>query len=294
MNKTALYALILAVLIPLVSYFIIKQFSVADIPQPVFADTTISKTVKGKIVNETIWHKIPDFTLTNQDGKKVSLHDMVRFDSETGDTVPKIIVANFFFTHCATICPTMTMNIKKLQESIKKSEKVGDRTADFVQFLSFSVDPDRDSVSQLKKWADRFQINPENWWLLTGDKKTIYDLSLKDMMLSVQDPQGVDTAFVHSPTVVLIDRDRVVRMRKDNNGNLRTYNGTEQEDMIKLSEDIILLMLEKDKKKKSFFAGKLELVGVVFLLALVGLGIFLIALRKSKNKQNAGSRLEKE
>jgi protein SCO1 len=286
MNKTALYALILAILIPLVSYFIIKQFSIADIPHPVFADTTISRTVKGKIVNETIWHKIPDFTLTNQNGEKVSLHDMVRVDPETGDTVPKIIVANFFFTHCPTICPPVTMNLKKLQESIKKSEKVGDRTADFVQFLSFSVDPDRDSVQELKKWADRFQINPENWWLLTGDKKTIYDLSLKDMRLWAQDPKGVDTGFVHTPTVVLIDRDRIVRMRKDDKGNIRTYNGLEQNDLIKLSEDIILLMLEKDRKKKSFFAGKLELIGVVFLLALVGLGIFLIALRKSK-KQNA-------
>ena len=286
MNKTALYALVLAVLLPLVSYFIIKQLSTEaiHIPQPVFKDSVISKTVKGKIENETIWHKIPDFTLTNQDDKQVSLHDMVRVDPETGDTVPKIIVANFFFTHCATICPGMTMNIKKLQESIKKSEKVGDRTADFVQFLSFSVDPDRDSVPQLKKWADRFQINPETWWLLTGDKKTIYDLSLKHMNLSVQDPEGVDTGFFHTDVMVLIDRDRVVRMPRDEYGNPRTYRAGEEKDLVKLSEDIVLLMLEKDKKKKSFFAGKLELLGVVFLLALVGLGIFLIALRKAKGK----------
>jgi protein SCO1/2 len=285
-NKTALYALILAVLLPLVSYFIIKQFSTGalDIPQPVFSDTTISKVVNGKIKNETIWHKLPDFTLTNQDGKQVSLHEMVKIDPETGDSIPKIVVANFFFTHCATICPGMTMNIKKLQESIKKSQKVGDRTADFVQFLSFSVDPDRDSVVALKKWADRFQINPETWWLLTGDKKTIYDLSLKHMNLSVQDPQGVDTGFFHTDVIVLIDRDRVVRMPRDEFGNPRTYRAGEEKDLIKLSEDIVLLMLEKDKKKKSFFAGKLELLGVVFLLALVGLGIFLFVLRKTRSK----------
>lgn len=286
MNKTALYALLLAVLLPLGSYFIIKQLSkdALHIPQPVFSDTVITKVVNGKIENETIWHKIPDFTLTNQDGQKVSLHDMVRFDPDSKDTVPKIIVANFFFTHCTTICPGMTMNIKRLQESIKKSEKVGDRTADFVQFLSFSVDPDRDSVPQLKKWADRFQINPENWWLLTGDKKTIYDLSLKDMNLWAQDPSGVDTGFFHTDVMVLIDRDRVVRMPRDEFGNPRTYKANSQDDLIKLSEDIVLLMLEKDKKKKSFFAGKLELLGVVFLLTLVGLGIFLIALRKTRNK----------
>jgi protein SCO1/2 len=285
-NKTALYALILAVLVPLVSYFIIKQMSTdaIHIPKPVYEDSTISKVVKGKIEKETIWHKIPNFKLTNQEGDEVSLHDMVRVDPETGDTVPKIIVANFFFTHCATICPGMTMNIKKMQESIKKSEKVGDRTADFVQFLSFSVDPDRDSVTALKKWADRFQINPDNWWLLTGDKKTIYDLSLNQMSLSIQDPQGVDTGFFHTDIIVLIDRDRVVRMPRDEFGNPRPYHASEEKDLIKLSEDIVLLMLEKDKKKKSFFDGKLELLGVVFLLTLVGLGIFLVVLRKTRIK----------
>ena len=286
MNRTALYALVLVILVPLTAYYIIKQLSkdAIHIPQPVYEDTTISKVVNGKITKETIWHKIPDFTLTNQDGRQVSLHDMVRIDPETGDTVPKIIVANFFFTHCATICPGMTMNIKKLQESIKKSQKVGDRTADFVQFLSFSVDPDRDSVSQLKKWADRFQINPDTWWLLTGDKKTIYDLSLNHMNLSVQDPQGVDTGFFHTDIFVLIDRDRVVRMPRDEYGNPRTYRAGEERDLVRLSEDIVLLMLEKDKKRKSFFEGKLELIGVVFLLALVGLGIFLIVLRKTRNR----------
>jgi hypothetical protein len=46
-NRTALYALVLALLLPLASYFIIKQFSTdaIHIPQPVFADTTISKVV---------------------------------------------------------------------------------------------------------------------------------------------------------------------------------------------------------------------------------------------------------
>ena len=278
--------MILALLIPLVSYFIIKQLSTdaVHIPKPVYEDSTISKVVNGKIEKEIIWHKIPDFKLTNQEGNEVSLHDMVRVDPETGDTVPKIIVANFFFTHCATICPGMTMNMKKLQESIKKSEKVGDRSADFVQFLSFSVDPDRDSVAALKKWADRFQLNPYNWWLLTGDKKTIYDLSLNQMSLSIQDPQGVDTGFFHTDIIVLIDRDRVVRMPRDEFGNPRPYHATEEKDLIKLSEDIVLLMLEKDKKKKSFFDGKLELLGVVFLLTLVGLGIFLVVLRKTRIK----------
>lgn len=118
--------MILAVLIPLISYFIIKQMSTdaIHIPKPIYEDTTISKVVKGKIEKETIWHKIPDFTLTNQEGKNVSLDDMVRVDPETGDTIPKIIVANFFFTHCATICPGMTMNIKSCRSQLRNHKKL--------------------------------------------------------------------------------------------------------------------------------------------------------------------------
>jgi protein SCO1/2 len=73
-------------------------------------------------------------------------------------------------------------------------------------------------------------------------------------------------------------------MPRDGYGNVRTYRAGGEKDLIQLSEDIVLLMLEKDKKRKSFFAGKLELLGVVFLLALVGLGIFLSVLRKTRNK----------
>lgn len=283
MNKRALYALMLALLLPLVSYFIIKQLSseAVQIPQPVFSDTVITKVVNGKIKSETIWHRIPDFTLINQSGEQVSLNDLKSVNHETGDTATKIIVANFFFTHCATICPRMTMSVKKLQESIKKSEKVGDRTADFVQFISFSVDPDRDSVPALKKWADRFQINPDTWWLLTGEKKTIYGLA-KHMNVVAEDPKGVDTGFFHTDIMVLIDKEGVVRMPRDENGNPRSYNSLDPEDMARLSEDIIFLTLEKDKKRKGFLSGKLELIAVVFLITLVALGIFLVVLRKTK------------
>jgi len=283
-NKTALYAILVALILPLGAYFIIKQLSndAVHIPQPVFKDSVITKTINGKIINEDIWHKIPDFKLENQLGQTISLKDLKIINQKSGDTSGKILVANFFFTHCATICPRMTDNIKKLQDAIKKSQKVGDRTADFVQFLSFSVDPDRDSVAALKKWADRFKINPNNWWLLTGDKKSIYDLSLNHMKLLAQDPGGVDTGFFHTDIIVLIDKNGVVRMPRDEFGNPQTYSALEEKDLSRLSEDIVLLLLEKDKEEKNFFDGKLELIGVVYLLTILGLGILFTLLKKRK------------
>jgi len=265
-NKTALYAILLALVFPLGAYFLVKKLSETAVilPPRFYADSVITKSEKGKIVSDTVWHRLPDISLTNQLGEKVGWKDIQK------DSAGKIIVANFFFTHCPTICPTLTLNMKKLQDGLKKSQKVGDLTADYVWFLSFSIDPERDSVPELKKWADRFQVNPVNWWLLTGDKKEIYDLCINEMKLGLVDGQGVDTSFIHTDRFVLIDKDRVIR---------GYYKGLDSASIFKLSEDIVLLSLEKNKKDKSFFDGKLELIGVVFLLTILGLGLFLTALR---------------
>lgn len=271
MNKTAIYALLLALILPLGAYFIVKKLSETAVvlPPRFYPDTVITKEVKGKIITDTLWHRLPEISLTNHLGQRVGWKDM------TKDSTGKIIVANFFFTHCPTICPTLTRNMKWLQDRVKKSEKVGDRTADYVQFLSFSIDPERDSVPELKKWADRFQVNPVNWWLLTGNKNSIYDLCINEMKLGLVDGLGVDTSFIHTDRFVLIDRDRVIR---------GYYRGLDSASLAQLSEDIVLLSLEKDKKKKSFLQDQLDLIAVVFLVTLAGLGIFLAVLRKTQNK----------
>lgn len=269
MNKTALYALLLALLLPLISYFIVKKFgdNAVNMPRRFYPDSVVTKESNGKIKTDTVWHRLPAISLTNQLGQKLGWQDMMK------DSAGKIIVADFFFTHCPTICPTLTGMMKWLQESVKKSEKVGDRTADYVQFLSFSIDPERDSVAALKKWSDRFQINPVNWWLLTGNKKSIYDLCINDMKLGLADGNGVDTAFIHTDRFVLVDRDRVIR---------GYYHGLDSGSVAQLSEDIVLLSLEKDRKKKSFLANDLDLIAIVFLLTFAGLIIFFTVLRRNK------------
>lgn len=262
-NKKAFYALMLALLLPLVSYFLVKHYSdeTVVVPRHYLPDSTIEKTVNGKKVIDTQWHVLPEFSLTNQLGEKISWN-------EVGS---KIVVADFFFTHCPTICVPMTKHMKRLQESIRASDKVGDRVPNFVQFLSFSIDPDRDSVQQLKKYADRFQINPENWWLLTGDKRAIYSLATNDMKIALTDGEGNDSVFNHTDHFVLIDRNRQVR---------GYYHGLDSASLSKLSEDIIFLSLEKDRSKKTVFEGKLELIAIFILSALALIGFLLLLFKK--------------
>ena len=275
MNKKAIYALLLAVVVPLICYFIVKGYSDSAIlmPRHYLADSIITKTEKGKKVTDTAWHKLPDFSLINQQGDTVSWAGLKG----------KVVVADFFFTHCPTICPRLTTNMRYLQQSINNSQRVGDKTPDFLHFLSFSIDPERDSVSRLKQWADRFQVNPEQWWLLTGTKKDIYDMAINEMKIGLVDGQGVDTNFIHTDHFVLIDSNRHVR---------GYYHGLDTASLQQLSNDIIFLTMEKDPRRKSIFAGKLELIAIVFLVAIVGVGFLLFIIRKKE--KDAESRFEKK
>ncbi|MBL7744425.1 MAG: SCO family protein [Chitinophagaceae bacterium] len=261
----------LAILIPLISYFIVKKTSesAVQMPRHYLFDSTATTVKNGKKIIDSVWHKLPDFSFTNQLGQRVSWDDLHG----------KVVVVDFFFTHCPTICPALTKSMKRLQDGITNSKRVGDKTPDFLHLISLSIDPERDSVERLKMWADRFQVNPDQWWLLTGPKKEIYDMAIKEMKILVEDGKGVDTSFIHTDHFVLIDTNRHVR---------GYYHGLDSASVAKLSEDIILLTLEKDKTKKSFLAGKLQLLAVVFLMAIGAVGVFLFIFRKRKSNVTSG------
>ncbi|MES1226336.1 MAG: SCO family protein, partial [Bacteroidota bacterium] len=133
-------------------------------------------------------------------------------------------------------------------------------------FISFSVDPERDSSAQLKKYADRYGINPDVWWLLTGDKKTIYDFALTELKLGLQDGEGVDSNFIHTQKIALLDKEHIVR---------GYYDGLDSTSLSKLAKDIVFIMLEKDKNSKSELAALKSLWPIfVFVLLATATGIY--------------------
>lgn len=191
-------------------------------PPRYFYDSVHISDKNGKTQYDTIWHSIKNIHLTNQLGQEVSIDDLKG----------KIIVMDFFFTRCPTICPQLAVAMKKLQNSFPNNDSI-------VQFVSVSIDPTHDSVKQLHKWAEKFNVNPDSWWLLTGNRDSIYKYALTELKASVAD-SGVDTAFIHTENFFLLDKNRVVR---------GWYNGLDSVAQKKLVRDIPLLMLEKDKKK---------------------------------------------
>ena len=225
MSKKAILALLLAVFVPAVSYLLVKFYSerAVQMPPRYFYDSVAVNEKNGKTTYDTIWHHVKNISFTNQLGQQVSLYDIKG----------KIIVVDFFFTRCPTFCPGMARSMKKLQDSFKKND------TSIVQFISVSIDPLHDSVPQLRKFADRFNASPDNWWFVTGDKKEIYDFALQEMKASIADTE-IDTGFIHTQNFFLLDREKIVR---------GWYNGFDSAAQQKLVRDIPLLMLEKDRKK---------------------------------------------
>ena len=224
MSKKALLALMIAILLPVVGYMITDYYGKRDVQMPprYFYDSIGTTQKRGKTVDDTMWHKVSNIHLTNQFGKLVSLDDLKG----------KIIVLDFFFTRCPTICPQLAKSMRKLQRSFTNNDSI-------VQFISISVDPLNDSVTQLRKWAEKYNVNPDSWWLLTGNRDSIYNFGLKEIKASIADV-NVDTAFIHTENFFLLDKERIIR---------GWYNGFDSTAQKKLVRDIPLLMLEKDRKR---------------------------------------------
>jgi protein SCO1 len=156
-------------------------------------------------------HHITDFHLLNQDGNLRTL----------ADWKDKIVVVDFFFTHCPVICPKITASMKRVQQEYS--------TDSSIRFASITVDPERDSSMQLKKHIRRFDLDEHNWDLLTGDKKEIYRLARNSFMVVATDGDGGPADFIHSDKLVLIDTKQRIR---------GYYDGTDEKEANKLLKDI--------------------------------------------------------
>ena len=264
MNKKAVLALLLAIVMPFAGYFIVDYYSkdAVHMPHRYFTPDSVIVTEKnGKTVTDTIWHQVKNIEFTNQLGKKVSLDDLKG----------RILVINFFFTRCPSICPGLTKSMKKLQDSFLKNDSI-------VHFISISVDPEHDSVPQLRKFADRYNANHDSWWFVTGNKKDIYDFALNELKAGLADTE-VDSAFIHTENFFLLDSSRVVR---------GWFNGFDTLKQAELVRDIPLLMLEKDRKKPSVFREFIPILPLIFIAIGIVLVVILI-FNHQKNKQEKRS-----
>lgn len=204
-----------------VSVIILMLFYNALLPikkLPVYQPAMVNfELVDSTIQHHKKFHRIADFSLTNQNGKTVTQKDFKG----------KIYVADFFFTTCPNICIAMTDNLLKVQEKTKNNPNV--------MLLSHSVTPKIDSVPQLKKYAIEKGVIDKKWNLVTGDKKEIYDLARKSYLAVKEDGDGGPFDMIHTENFILVDPDRRIR---------GFYDGTDLEEIQRLLEELEILIQE--------------------------------------------------
>ena len=204
--------LIIALVIPALIFLNLKFFAHNHYRLPVYYAT--DSTENGKHFKITKAHSIPDFNLLSQDSVWVNRNEFKN----------KILIVDFVFTRCQTICPKMTNELIRIQEDFAADTNV--------KIISFTVDPEFDRPYVLKKHMEKKFVDSNKWTFLTGSKETIYALAQRGFFLTAMEDRDRPIEFIHSDKVVLVDK----------NGWIRGYyNGTERKEIERLVAEIKVL-----------------------------------------------------
>src|SRR5262249_20465172 len=103
----------------------------------------------------------PNFTLTSQEGKPVSLTDLRG----------KVVAVTFIYTECPDICPLLT------QKMVEVQDELGPDFGTKIAFVSITLTPERDSPTVLKDYAQFWEAKLDGWSFLTGSPEAVRDVT---------------------------------------------------------------------------------------------------------------------
>lgn len=144
--------------------------------------------------------QVPDFTLTERSGRPIGRADLMG----------KVWAANFVFTNCSGPCPTLSLRMRSVQQSVLAEPGLAD-----VRLVTFTLDPASDTVDVLRAYADKHEADPQRWWFVTGaDERAMHEL-VKTGFLQAVSRATADGTIVHSTYFVLVDRKGRIRAVHD-------------------------------------------------------------------------------
>jgi len=197
-----------------IGYFLLRPSDELPIYHPSQLDVRL---VDRSVRDAKGEHHIKPFRLIDQDGDSLFL----------ADVQGKVLLTDFFFTTCGTICPKMSTQMARVQEAFAQDDRV--------LLLSHSVTPEADSVPVLHAYAKEYGVEHHRWRLLTGDRKQIYDLARTSYFAVMDHGDGGPDDFVHTENFVLVDPQ----------GRLRGfYDGTKAKEVDQAIKDMRKLLKE--------------------------------------------------
>lgn len=262
MKLNTVLAIAICALLPVFSYIVVKNYTDTNVkmPKKYFSDYVRKDTVDGKVKTDTVWHKVKNLKLVNQFGDTVQLDDL------SG----KVLLVNFFFTHCPTICPTITTNLKKVQKTLNKDSGV--------HIISISLDPKRDSTKRLFQYANQYGIKHDNWWLCNLVDDSLERVMSKEFKAGFERKDG-GFDITHSSDIYLLDKKRIIRgkpvlaeITEENPVSKRFYDGLDTSDLFFMMNDVGLVKMERTVRNKPPFAiliASMTIMGAVFIFIMM-------------------------
>jgi len=180
-----------------------------------------SEMVAPELLRKGFGHKVGDFSFLNQEGITITQSEIEG----------KIFVVEYFFTTCKTICPKMNIQMQRISQRFENEKDL--------KILSLTVNPEIDTVAQMKRYAEAHGANSEKWHFLTGNKEALYKLARTSFfLLKPSETQNLGDAgsdFIHTNNFVLVDRQKRIR---------GYYDGTSFKETNLLIKDIERLLEE--------------------------------------------------
>jgi len=136
----------------------------------------------------------PEFALTAQDGRAVSLADLRG----------KVVVVDFIFTSCGDDCPVQTEKLASIQS------RLGADFASRVFFVSISVDPQHDTPKALSDYASRHRARLDGWAFLTGRPDEVRRVARRYGVVGLRADDG---AVTHNALTSVIDGSGTLRVQ---------------------------------------------------------------------------------
>ncbi len=160
--------------------------------------------------------QVNDFSLINQDGKKVKFSDFKG----------KYLLVFFGYTYCPDVCPTSMLRISDVLDELGDYKK-------HVKVLFISVDPERDTPEALKKFISFYDKTGKYIVGLTGKPEEIKKVAKQFKAFYQKVPvknKEVGYLVDHSAYIYLVDPKGIIRMiyRPDNDDPKRIAEDIKQ------------------------------------------------------------------
>lgn len=170
-------------------------FAAAAMTAVILATSPQITNLEGEDTELAVLGTAPSFSLTDQEGRTVT----------DAGLRGNVLVLDFFFTSCRTVCPVQTSRMAQVQERL-------DDTAG-VHLISFSVDPETDTPDVLKAYAGRYGADSTRWSFLTGAPEAMDEVvaGYWQIVERIPRPDGAGFDIAHSERFVLVDRAGQIR-----------------------------------------------------------------------------------